>query len=66
MKWECVNEGWDRISFVRNKTKDIKEEKGTKVLIRVLPEAKAILERWCVPSQDKNEYVFGFLTKCNV
>ncbi|MCE7071976.1 site-specific integrase [Dyadobacter sp. CY327] len=62
MKWESVNEDKDRIIFIRNKTKDTKDEKGTKVLIRVLPEAKAILERWSVPSDDKNDYVFGFLT----
>lgn len=62
LKWSNANKDLSQITFIRNKTKDTKEEKGLAVTIQVLPEVRAIIERWSPPSRKSDDYIFGFLT----
>ncbi|MCF0060102.1 site-specific integrase [Dyadobacter chenwenxiniae] len=62
LRWSNFSKDLTRISFVRNKTKDTKEEKGLTVVIRLLPQVKQIIERWAAPKNSATDYVFDFIS----
>lgn len=63
LKWMNVNESQDQLTFIRKKTRDKGAEKGRQITIKLIPQAKDIFQKYAVTSNDKEDYVFGFLSQ---
>ncbi|SDE82090.1 Site-specific recombinase XerD [Dyadobacter soli] len=63
LRWRNVDLTQRQISFVRRKTRTSKANAGAGITLSILPEATAIINKWALPSNDQNDFVFPELNQ---
>ncbi len=61
LKWSDIDSS--KITFIRAKTARTTKQSSKPIVVMLMPEIKAIIDKWGIPSNDQDDFVFGVIEK---
>ncbi len=65
IKEKDIKGSLESIEFLREKTQRSRRTSAKKIEVIIIPETKAIIEKWCAFTKDPDNYIFPFFNKAD-